>query len=549
LSGVINIFALTSSLFMMQVYDRVLASKSVPTLLSLAVLAILAYIFQGGLDIIRSRVLTLIGEKVDAEAGPLVHAAMLELPLKLSRCSVETSQPLRDLATVRSFLGGSGLAAFFDVPWTPLYLTVAFLLHPDLGLLTTFGAAVLMLLTALTEWHGKGPLKHALETLSVRNRTAEEAQQAAEVIRGMGLRARFQTRWLDAHHRHLVAQRRANFIIGFLTSLSKMFRMILQSAVLGLGAYLAVRGQISSGSIIACSILSSRALAPIDQVIASWKGFVAARQSYSRLTKLLAQFPPEENRFALATPTSSLAAENLMVGAPGQQKRILNGISFELRAGDALGIIGASASGKSTLARALVGVWSTLAGRVLLDGASISQWNDEALNSSIGYLPQDVQLLEGTIAENISRFEDAPDPSDVAAAAYAAGFHHHILSFPNGYDTRVGVAGCHLSAGQRQMLGLARAVYRNPFLVVLDEPNSNLDAEGEASLTKAIDGIRARQGIAVIIAHRKSALAAVNMLLVLRNGATVDFGCKEDVLRRLQPQLPKTPTSLLAATG
>jgi ATP-binding cassette subfamily C protein len=531
-SGVINLLTLTGALFMMQVYDRVLGSQSVPTLVALSLIAVAAYLFQGWLDILRARVLALIGERVDAEIGPKLHAAVVDLPLRVEHSNQEPLHPFRQLEALRSFLSGAGPVALLDMPWMPLYLVVCFLLHPWLGFLTLAGALVLVLLTLLTELRSKTPAKAAIEAQSARNQAADAAQRGAEVVRAMGMLPALAARWEKAHERYLSAQRRANYVVGGLSATARMLRLILQSALLGLGGYLAIRGQISTGTIIACSIIGSRALAPVDQAIASWKASVAARQGYHRLKMLLDLYPDVAKPFALPAPSKSLVVEGLTVAAPGTSKPIVRRISLRLQAGQALGIIGPSASGKSTLARAIVGVWPPQVGKVTLDGANLDQWAPDALGPSIGYLPQDVQLLDGSVAENIARFSTEPDPEAVIAAATAAGFHEQVLALQDGYNTRIGLSGAHLSAGQKQRLGLARALYRNPFLVVLDEPNANLDAEGEAAVAAAISALRARGAIAVVIAHRPSAIAAVDLVLAMKEGEAVAFGPKEEVLAK-----------------
>jgi ATP-binding cassette subfamily C protein len=531
-SGIINILMLTSSIFMMQVYDRVLGSQSVPTLVALSAMAVAAYLFQGWLDILRARVLALIGERVDAEIGPKVHAAVVDLPLRTSSSNQEALQPFRQLDALRSFLAGAGPVALFDMPWMPVYLLVCFLFHPWLGWLTLGGAVVLVALTLLTEVKSKAPARAAMEAQSVRNAAADAAQRGAEVVRAMGMLPVLAARWEKAHEAYLLAQRRANHVVGGLSATAKMLRFILQSALLGMGGYLAIRGQISPGTIIAGSILGSRALAPVDQAIASWKAFVAARQGYQRIKMLLALYPDQQQPFTLPAPSKAVIVENLTVAAPGTSKPIVRRLSLKLDAGRALGIIGPSAAGKSTLARALVGVWPPQAGKVMLDGAAIDQWSREALGPSIGYLPQDVQLFDGTVAENIARFSPEPDPEAVIAAASAAGFHEQVLALQDGYNTRIGLGGAQLSAGQKQRLGLARALYGSPFLIVLDEPNSNLDAEGEAAVGAAIGALKARGAIAVVIAHRPSAIAAVDLILVMRDGEAVAFGPKEEVLAK-----------------
>ncbi len=531
-SGVINILMLTGSIFMIQIYDRVLASRSLPTLVALSVIAVTAYVLQGGLDAIRGRVLALIGERIDSVVGPDLYEAVVELPLRSPRPGQETLQPFRDLDAIRSFMSGPGPTAFFDMPWLPVYVALTYLFHPFLGYAALLAAIVLLALTVLTDLCGSSPTVLALEGQSRRNLLADTAQRGAEVIRAMGMMPALAERWREAQVQHLTAQRRANFVVGGLSSLAKTARMVVQSCVLGLGAYLAIKGEISGGTIIAASILSSRALAPVDQAIASWRGFVAARQGYGRLRQLFLGSGQADHAFELPPAAKALAVEALFVGAPGAPKPIVRNVSFHLKAGQRLGIVGASASGKSTLARALVGVWTPLAGKVMLDGADIQHWPASRLGPQIGYLPQDVQLFDGSIAENIGRLQRPLDSEAVLAAARAAGFHEQILALPYGYETRIGIGGLELSAGQKQRLGLARALFGAPFLVVLDEPNSNLDAEGERALNAAIATIGERGGIAIVIAHRPSVVAAVDLLAVMRHGEIAAFGLRQDILAR-----------------
>jgi PrtD family type I secretion system ABC transporter len=556
MSGLINILMLTGSIFMMQVYDRVLASHSVPTLVALAIIAVLAYVFQGWLDAIRARILTLIGERIETEVGPKLHVAVLDLPLRSQRAGGETLQPFRDLDAVRGFLSSPGPAALFDLPWMPIYLAFIFFLHPVLGWVTVAGAVFLLLLTISTEATSRAPTKAALEAQSQRNALADAAQKGAEAVRAMGMQKEMSRRWQKAQTDSLKAHRALNFGTGGLSAVARTFRMVLQSAMLGLGAYLAIHNEISAGAIIAASILSARALSPIDQVIGSWKGFIAARQSNHRIAELLSHYPDDPPPFTLPAPTATLAVEGLVVAAPGSRQPIVRRASFTLKAGQGLGIIGTSASGKTSLIRALIGVWQPLAGKVTMDGASIDQWDAEVLGASIGYLPQDVQLFDGTIAENISRFRPDADPGLVIEAATQAGFHKSVVGFPDGYNTYIGQGGVQLSAGQRQRVGLARALFGRPFLIVLDEPNSNLDAEGEAAVSEAIRTVRQRGGIAVVVAHRPSAIAAVDLLAVMRGGEVVAFGPRDEVLAktvqnasniishpavRSEPQFPATP--------
>lgn len=532
MSGAINLLMLTGAIFMMQVYDRVLASQSVPTLIVLSIIAVVAYGFQGWLDVVRARLLMLVGERVEAAVAPKVHAVVLELPLKSQRPPGETLQPFRDLEAIRSFLSGPGPVALFDLPWMPIYLVFITLLHPMLGLLTVIGALILVAIAFATEVAGRTPTRTALEAQSARNSLADAGQRSAEAVRAMGMQRAMTQRWQKSQDKAMAAQRDLGFRVGQLSSLSRAFRLVLQSAMLGFGAYLAIRREISPGALIAASILSARALAPIDQAIGSWRGLISARQAHARLRDLMAIFFDRPAVFALPPPKSSLTVEGLVVAAPGSRVPIVKRANLQLNAGQALGIIGTSASGKTTLIRSIIGVWQPLAGKVTLDGASLDQWDPDVLGASIGYLPQDVQLFDGTIAENISRFVPDSDPELVIEAAKLAGFHKAVINFPDGYNTLIGHGGIQLSAGQRQRVGLARALFGRPFLVVLDEPNSNLDTEGEAAVSEAVRGIRERGGIAVVVAHRPSAIAAVDTLAVMRGGDIVAFGPRDEVLAK-----------------
>ncbi|MCJ7599653.1 MAG: type I secretion system permease/ATPase, partial [Methyloceanibacter sp.] len=377
----------------------------------------------------------------------------------------------------------------------------------------------------------RGPIRAASTHQATRNTLLEASRRNAEVVRAMGMGQRLGSRWSKANTEHLKSQRLASDVSGGLGSLSKALRMLLQSAVLGLGAWLVINQEASGGVIIASSILVSRALAPVELAIANWKGFVSARQGWRRLTNMMAMLPVEEIPLELPAPAGALVVEGIAAVPPSERRVVSNDVSFDLKAGAGLGVIGPSASGKSSLARVLVGVWPAARGKVRLDGAALEQWSPEILGNHIGYLPQDVELFDGTVAENIGRFDHQPDAEKVINAAKAAGAHDLILSLPNGYDTPIGEGGTSLSAGQRQRVALARALYGDPFLVVLDEPNSNLDDEGDRALTGAIANVRRRGGIVIVIAHRPSALAAVDQVLVLANGQKVKMGPKEEVLR------------------
>jgi len=537
-SGLINLLMLTGPLFMLQVYDRVLPSRSLPTLVGLAVLTVCLYAFQGLLDAIRARVLRRIGNTIDEELSRRSYDAIVRLPLK-TRGGLGL-QPVRDLDRIRTFLSGPGPGALFDLPWIPLYVGVCFLFHPLIGLAAAGGATVLAILTFSTEIATRAHAKTAMRVAAARDSLLEASRRNAEALHAMGMAPYMEARFAAINEEYLRSQGHASDRSSALSAFSRVTRLFLQSVILGLGAYLVIMQEASAGVIIASSILTSRALAPVDLVISNWKGFVGAREARKRLDQLLALLPERRLPLPLPKPNESLAVRAISASAPGQSRRILQDVSFDLTRGDGLGIIGPSGSGKSTLARLIVGVWEPTGGKIRLDGAGLDQWAPEALGRHIGYLPQDVELFDGTVAENISRFETVLDPEAVIAAAKAAGAHGLVTSLPEGYETRIGEAGAALSAGQRQRIALARALYRDPFLVVLDEPNSNLDNAGEEALTQALHGVRHRGGIAIVIAHRPSALAALDQVLVMHQGRQRALGPKEDVLRAVarSPSVP-----------
>ncbi len=548
-SGMSNILMLTGAFYMMEVYDRVLPSRSVPTLVALTVLAITLFLAMGVLDFIRGRILVRIGASLDEQLSGRVYDTLIRIPLKTGSRS-DGLQPLRDLDNIRSFLSGTGPIAFFDLPWIPLYLIICFMFHPLIGFAAMLGAVALAVITLLTEIRTRKPMQRVAHLGHVRNGVAELSQRNAEALTAMGMAGRVAARWGEANRKYMETQREASDVAGGLGAVSKIFRMVLQSAVLAVGAWLVINNQATAGIIIAGSILSARALAPVDQAIANWKSFAAARQSWRRLTRLLAFFPERDEPLALEAPQSSIAVEGVSAVPPGDQRVVVQDIQFTLQAGAGLGIIGPSGSGKSCLARLLVGVWQPARGKIRLDGAALDQWTAETLGPHIGYLPQDVELLSGNIAQNISRFEDDATPEDVLAAAKAAGVHDLIVKMRDGYDTQVGEQGAALSAGQAQRIALARALYRDPFLVVLDEPNSNLDAEGDEALSRAILGVRERGGIAIVIAHRPSAIAGVDYVLVMNAGRQQAFGPKDEVLNKVlqRPSLPR-PLKVVPDTG
>ena len=550
ISGMSNVLMLTGAMFMLEIYDRVLPSRSMPTLVGLLVLVAALFAALGVLDAIRGRILVRIGGALDETLSGRVYDTLMRLPLRAGAHN-DGTQPLRDLDAIRSYLSGLGPVALFDLPWIPLYLAICFAFHPLIGFTALGGAIILIALTLLAESLMRAPTKAATDAAVQRNALAEASRRNAEALIAMGMAGRIASRWSEANRQYMHSQREASDLGGGLGAISKVLRMLLQSGVLAVGAYLVIHQEASAGIIIAGSILSARALAPVDLAIAHWKGFVTARQSWQRLNKLLTLVPAQSAPMQLQKPAHRLSVENVSTSPPGVPKIVVQDASFQLEAGQGLGVIGPSGSGKSSLARLLVGVWQPLRGNVRLDGAALNQWSPDALGGHIGYLPQDVELLAGTVAQNISRFEPAPDNEAVIAAAKAVGVHDLIVRLPAGYDTPIGEQGSALSAGQAQRIALARAVYRNPFLIVLDEPNSNLDSEGEEALTKAIIGIRERKGIVIVVAHRPSAIAGVDHLLMMNQGRIQAVGPKEEVLSKVlhRPLAMPRPLTVVPESG
>ena len=538
-SGMSNILMLTGAIFMLEIYDRVLPSHSVPTLIALIVIATALYAALGILDLIRSRILGRVGASIDEAISDRVYDALVGLPLKAGNRG-DGLQSLRQLDSLRAFLSGMGPIAFFDLPWIPLYLAICFAFHILIGLTALVGAFILCGLTILTEVYTRDSTKQAVTLGLSRNSLAETSRRNAEALVAMGMTRHLAKRWRDTNRKFIASQQKTSDVASGFVSTSKVLRMVLQSAVLAVGAYLVINQQATAGIIIAGSILSARALAPVDLAIANWKGFVAARQSWRALNQLLTLFPAATEPLALEAPENSLSVHFASVAPPGAQKLVASNINFVLNAGSGLGIIGPSGSGKSSLARLLVGVWQPARGKICLDGASLDQWSQDALGRHVGYLPQDVELLTGNIAENISRFHPNAPAEAVIAAAKVAGVHELIVSLPEGYATAIGEQGTALSAGQAQRIALARALYGNPFLVVLDEPNSNLNADGDEALTRAILSVKARKGIVVVVAHRPSAISGLDLILAMNQGQQIDFGSKDEVLAKVL----KRPTPL-----
>jgi len=549
MSCMINLLYLTGSLFMLEVYDRVLPSRSVPTLVGLAILAGGLYTAQGVLDLIRGRILGRVGTALDEALNARVFDSIVRLPLMVGSRNAGL-QPLRDLDHIRSFLSGMGMGAFFDLPWLPFYLAICFAFHVLIGLTALVGAVILVTLTIVTELMSRAPAGEAVGLAARRQDLAASSRRNAEVLVAMGMAGRLNRRWNQVNQNYLAGHQRASDVTGGLGAIAKVLRMTLQSAVLGVGAYLVIHQEATAGIIIAGSILSARALAPVDLAIAHWKGFVAARQSWRRLNHLLQTLPAQPPQMQLQSPSSRLSVEAVSIVAPGDQKLIVQDVSFALEAGSGLGVIGPSGSGKSSLIRALVGVWQPVRGKVRLDGAALDQWSSDLLGCHIGYLPQDVELFAGSVAQNICRFDAEAKADDIIAAAKQAGVHDMITRMRDGYDTEIGDQGHALSAGQAQRVALARALYGDPFLIVLDEPNSNLDTEGDEALTRAIRSARERGAIVVVVAHRPIGIEAVDQLLVLRDGRMQAFGPKDSVLGQvLQRVAPPSPIKIVSEGG
>jgi ATP-binding cassette, subfamily C, type I secretion system permease/ATPase len=541
-SGIVNVLMLAGPLYMLQIYDRVLSSRSVPTLVALSIFLVGAYGFQGALDMIRSRVVVRVAALLDTRLANTVHGAVIRLAIA-GRHAGEGPQPVRDLDQIRAFLMSAGPIAILDMPWVPVFLSICFLIHPWLGLAATAGAIALVTMTLLTERASRAPARVAAQDAGRRSIMVEAQRRSSETILAMGMAEALAQRWAAINNRYIATLGRLSDVAGSFGSVSKVLRLSLQSAILGLGAYLVIRQELTAGAVIAASIMMGRALAPIETAIANWRAFVAARQSIARLSEALARAAPKRAATMLPRPGRSLDVEQVMVVPPGGTVPIVRGVGFRLKAGEALGIIGPSGAGKTSLVRTLVGIWRPANGSVRLDGASLDHWDKELLGQHIGFISQTVELFDGSISENIARMSIAPKADAVLRAAGAAGAHEMILRLPSGYDTPIGEGGEALSAGQRQRIALARALYGDPFLIVLDEPNSNLDGEGEAALLQAIACVKARGAIVILIAHRPTVLSVCDHMLVLANGAQLEFGPREQILRKISTR-PAPPAAV-----
>ncbi|HEU5016506.1 MAG TPA: type I secretion system permease/ATPase [Pseudolabrys sp.] len=539
-SGAVNVLMLVGPLYMLQVYDRVLASRSIPTLIGLTILMIGAYLFQGLFDFIRSRIVVRVAALIDRDLETAVHSSIVKIALQSRRAGVAL-QPLRDLDQIRSFLNSGGPIAIVDMPWMPLYLAICFLIHPLLGVVALVGGIMLFSLAVFSERNSRETARILAQGSGLRSASVEADSRNCETLVAMGMIGVMAQRWSAINGRYLTALGRSTDLASGFGSLSKALRMMLQSTMLGTGAYLVIHQELSAGAMVAASIMLGRALAPIETAIANWRGFVSARQSLKRLSEVLSHFLPEARTLELPRPKASIQVSQLWVSPPMGQDAIVRGVSFHLAAGEVLGIIGPSGAGKTSLLRTLVGIWQPARGTIRIDGATLDQWDQRLLGPAIGYASQPAELFDGTIADNIARMATDYPSEHVLKAAQAAGAHEMILRLPQGYNTPVGESGLALSSGQRQRISLARALYDDPFLIVLDEPHANLDSDGEHALTDAILGAKARGAIVILIAHRPSELATCDKVLVLTNGTQHAFGARDEVLRHMAPQTVPVP--------
>lgn len=541
ISAVINVLLLGGSLYMMMVYDSVLPSQSLPTLFGLLGLIVFVYIFQCIFDVLRTQILVDMAASFASRVSPRIRQSIHYMALRgMVPASGDGLTPMRDLDAVRAFMSGPGPSALMDLPWMFFFLIVLSFLHPWLGLTALLGAIFMVGLTMMTERLTRTSSRDVSDFAGSRHVAAEESRRHVELLQAMGMVGRINVRWDFLNKRWLAAQDTLMRRSGLFSSISRGFRIFLQTLVLTVGAILVIDGKVTGGVIFASSILSSRALAPIDQVIGQWKTMSSTLTSWKRLSSVLTTVPSvEETKTLLPRPCAKLTVDGLVVVPPGSQRITVQNVNFTLAAGDALGVIGPSGAGKSSLVRALIGAWPLARGSVRLDGAELTQWPNDVLGDYIGYLPQSVELLSGTVAQNISRFQPVPNNDALIAAAKAAHVHDMIVELPKGYDTSVGMDGSQLSAGQRQRIGLARALFNDPFFVILDEPNSNLDFVGENALDAAIQSVRDRGGITIIVAHRVAAIARVNYVMIMKDGRMDAFGTRDDIMARYFPQGPR----------
>ncbi len=536
-SAAINLLMLTPILYMLLVYDRVVSSGSMETLTMLTVLMVMLLMFSGAFEWTRTRLLIAANVKLEDSLRSAVSKASFRNVLLTGNPS-GSSLPMGDLLALRQFVTGSGLFALMDAPWTPIYIGIMFIFHPSFGISAIIAAIILVILALVTQKTTAGKLQNARAFNQRANLSFTSKLTNSEAIHGMGMGSRIQERSNQDYQEASYEQAMASSAGGRLSAISKTFRLISQSLLLGLGAYLVLVQAISPGMMIAGSLLLGRALAPIDLMVGNWRGFIDAGGQFSRIRQILKMQPEEREKLALPAPLGQVSLENIVVVPPGSNAASVKGLSLSLSAGESLGIIGPSAAGKTSLARAILGVWPLAAGAVRIDGAEIGQWDRDRLGPYLGYLPQDIELFDGTIAENICRFNE-PNSDKIIDASRSAGIHEMILQLPDGYDSPIGAASGLLSAGQRQRVGLARAIYDNPKLILLDEPNSNLDEQGERDLLLALRRMKELGSTILIITHRTSILSLVDKLVVMKNGLAVQFGDRDSVLRDMRAESAK----------
>ena len=528
----VNTLMLTGPLYMMNVYDRVLGSRSLETLIALTVLVTFLYVTMTVLDVVRGRIMGRIGARFQARLDERVFSASIR-GASLGKAMRESQTGLRDLESVQRLITSPALMAAFDLPFSPIFFAGIFVFHAWLGYTALASAGVLVILALANQMMSRRPLENANAATMQSEMTGNQIRQEAELVQALGMRGAAFTRWQFARTRSLDATIGAADVGGSFNAVIKGFRLFVQSAMLGLGAYLVLENQMSSGAMIAGSILLGRALSPIESIVGQWALFQRAREGWNSLSVLLSEIPVEPKRMSLPVPRALLDADQVTVIPPGEQQAALRMISFSVAPGQACGVIGTSGAGKSTLARALTGHWRPAGGKIRLDGAALDQYDPDVLGRHIGYLPQRVTLFDGTIKDNIARLSPNPDEEAVVRAAKRAAAHEMILKLPDGYDTRVTAAGGRLSGGQIQRIGLARAMYGDPVVLVLDEPNSNLDNDGSNALNEAIRSMKAEGKCVLIMAHRPSAIQECDTLLMIENGMVKAFGPKEDVLRKM----------------
>lgn len=546
-SAAVNLLMLVPIIYMLQVYDRVISSGSLPTLAMLTIIMVCLMASMGAFEWVRSMFVIGASDRLDRILRNRVFQSTFKNALYSSGINT-SAQPISDLTSLRQFLTSPGLFAFFDAPWYPVYVFVMFMFHPWFGVVAIFAGIAMVSLAVINELVTNRKMQEANTQNNWVNNEVVRSLRNAEVIAAMGMTSNVRRKQEKLTDQALELQADASKWGSAFTSLSKAFRIIIQSLTLGLGALLALRQEISPGMMIAGSLLLGRALAPVDLLVNSWKGFSIARAQYKRLSELLEKIPPDEERMSLPPPKGNLLVEKVVVAPPGSETPVIKGVSLDLKAGEAVGILGPSASGKSTLARTILGIWPARVGKVRLDGADVAAWDREELGPYLGYLPQDIELFDGTISENICRFGKA-EPEKIVAAAKLAGVHEMILRLPEGYDTIIGGSGGILSGGQRQLIGLARAVYGNPCLLVLDEPNSNLDEQGEQTLARALQRIKSEGCSIVVITHRNAVLQSVDKLLILKEGVAIAYGPKEKVLATMMAQLKGNKTEVSTKGG